>query len=108
MNIRIFILFLLFSLPLHAMSGIKVKHYNHEDGLNEYVYDIRQDRSGLIWLSTHGGLYSFDGRQFVCHIDSVTQPPLPGYDWMPHTDMERYVADGMKTGNAIMPKLDIR
>lgn len=109
MNIRsILLIIILFMLSLSVKAEIKVKHYNHKDGLNEYVYDIRQDRYGLIWLSTHGGLYSFDGRQFVCHIDSVTQPPLAGYDWMPHTEMERYVAEGMKAGNTMMPKLDIR
>ena len=109
MNIRsILLIIILFMLSLSVKAEIKVKHYNHKDGLNEYVYDIRQDSYGLIWLSTHGGLYSYNGRQFVCHIDSVTQPPLAGYDWMPHTEMERYVAEGMKAGNTMMPKLDIR
>lgn len=109
MNIRnILMIITLLTLSLTTNAEIKVKHYNHEDGLNEYVYDIRQDRTGLIWLSTHGGLYSFDGRQFICHIDSATQPPLAGYDWMPYTTLERYVAEEKKAGNVLMPKRDIR
>lgn len=52
MNIRSILLIIAqLTLSLNVKAEIKVKHYNHEDGLNEYVYDIRQDRSGLIWLS---------------------------------------------------------
>ena len=50
MNIRsILLIIILFMLSLSVKAEIKVKHYNHKDGLNEYVYDIRQDRYGLIW-----------------------------------------------------------
>ena len=44
MNIRnILMIITLLTLSLTINAEIKVKHYNHEDGLNEYVYDIRQD-----------------------------------------------------------------
>ena len=47
MNIRcILLIIILFMLSLSVKAEIKVKHYNHKDGLNEYVYDIRQDRYG--------------------------------------------------------------
>ena len=40
-------------------------HYQAEDGLaNNNVITIFQDRKGLIWLGTKGGLNSFDGYSF--------------------------------------------
>ena len=44
------------------MSGIKVKHYNHEDGLNEYVYDIKQHdhNNDGIYSNIYGKIYIED------------------------------------------------
>ena len=75
-----------------AVPSPRVRHYDHSNGgINEYVYDLRQDSLGLLWLSTHGGLYSFDGNRFVCHPDSVVALQ-PGYHWEAQTDMETYAA----------------
>ena len=46
-----------------------IRHYDRNNGgVNENIYDLRQDKFGLIWITTYGGLYSYDGQRFVFHI----------------------------------------
>ncbi|MDP4281304.1 MAG: two-component regulator propeller domain-containing protein [Bacteroidota bacterium] len=46
-------------------SDLNVTVYNVEQGLSQsYVNQVMQDKKGLIWLATGGGLQSFDGISF--------------------------------------------
>lgn len=74
-----------------ARSTPWIRHYNHNHGLNENVYGLSQDSEGMIWITTYGGLYSFDGQRFLFHKDSVVKPPVPGYHWRPKTPLEQQV-----------------
>lgn len=39
--------------------------YNNEDGLgNSFIFDIKEDRDGKVWVGTKKGIYYFDGTQF--------------------------------------------
>lgn len=43
-----------------------MKHFTVEDGLpSNTVYDIRQDKNGIIWFSTDHGVCQYDGKSFV-------------------------------------------
>lgn len=76
-----------------AMTGRRTRHYDHTNaGINDNVYHISQDNDGVIWFSTYGGLYSYDGNKFVCHKDSLPVPPRRGQRWQPATDLERQIA----------------
>lgn len=71
-----------------------VIHYDRNNGgLNENVYDLKQDSLGVIWITTYGGLYSYDGQRFVLHTDSVVKPPMAGYHWRPQTQLEQRFYD---------------
>lgn len=48
--------------------------YNADDGIpGGEVNDITQTRDGILWLGTYGGLYKYDGTNFIWmeHFDSV-------------------------------------
>ncbi len=54
----------IFFLPiiLFAQESLKVKHYGVDQGLPQStVWDIQQDPSGFLWVSTADGLCRFDG-----------------------------------------------
>ena len=75
---------------LMAQSTPWIRHYDHHNnGLNEHVFDIRQDSSGVIWVSTYGGVFSFDGQQFEAHKESVV-PSQPNQTWEPKTLLEKH------------------
>lgn len=91
MNQERFIRFLLLLALLIATSWMSpwIRHYDRNHGsLNEHVYGLRQDRTGMIWITTYGGLYSYDGQRFVLHKDSTVRRPTPGYRWKPATPFE--------------------
>jgi ligand-binding sensor domain-containing protein/serine phosphatase RsbU (regulator of sigma subunit) len=47
-------------------SDIKFSHISLEQGLSQsVVYDIFQDRDGLLWFGTQDGLNSYDGYKFT-------------------------------------------
>lgn len=64
------LLFLIIPFSLCAqLSGIK--NYYHNEGLHcKAVYNLGQDKDGIIWIGTDNGLYSFDGKTFVPHDGS--------------------------------------
>ncbi|HFF6216942.1 MULTISPECIES: sensor histidine kinase [Stenotrophomonas] len=66
-------LLLLTALPAlavqHPLSGSGLPGYEHTawrvgQGAPGDIWDIAQDRDGLLWLATGSGLYRFDGRRF--------------------------------------------
>lgn len=51
---------------VQTQPAIFFTRFGREEGVSHYtVRDIIQDRHGLIWLATHGGLDRFDGSRFV-------------------------------------------
>lgn len=83
-----------FMLSIVAQPNLWVQHYDRNNGgLNENVYDLRQDESGLIWITTYGGLYSYDGQRFILHPDSIVKKPISGYHWRPQTPFEQTCYD---------------
>ena len=62
-----YILYILLFVIFH--SGIAQKYsfntFNRFDGLaQDYVYDITQDKNGLLWIATGEGVSVFDGKNF--------------------------------------------
>lgn len=83
-----------------TITGRWTRHYDHNNGgINDNVYMISQDGEGIIWFSTYGGLYSYDGNRFVCHKDSLPARTRKGYHWMPETPLERQIYNGRKAGD---------
>lgn len=92
MNQKRLVRFLPLLVLLIATSWVSpwVLHYDRNHGsLNEHVYGLRQDKMGMIWITTYGGLYSYDGQRFVLHKDSSVKRPVPGYQWKPVTPFEQ-------------------
>jgi diguanylate cyclase (GGDEF)-like protein len=57
---------LLSAAPLSATESAHFRHYTARDGLPQaQVLAMHQDRSGLLWMGTYGGLGSFDGLNFT-------------------------------------------
>lgn len=53
---------------LHTAMGqsLHVIRYSEDNGLtNSLVKSVATDRNGLIWVATDGGLYLFDGHEFI-------------------------------------------
>lgn len=94
MRLLLFIVFTLFTEPFMAtnISRHWTRHFDHNNGgINDNVYLIQQDKEGIIWLSTYGGLFSYDGNKFLCHKDSLPTPPRKGYHWVPTTPLEQQI-----------------
>lgn len=101
MNIRsILLVITLFMLSLSVKAEIKVKHYNHKDGLNEYVYDIRQDRYDrrfidieAIW-QLRGRMWEQKGRtkeMFLANPTKFIERWRAGWSQMPAGTYDGYV-----------------
>lgn len=87
-------------LLLTALPAFAVQHPVMASGLQGYehtawrvgqgapgdIWDILQDRDGLLWLATGSGLYRFDGRRFE------RQAPPPGSSF-PSTNMVTLALD---------------
>lgn len=69
-KIRLLILFCSFLLA-HALSAqpvVSVTDFSGKDALEgNLVTGLTTDRRGLLWVSTWGGLYRYDGYRFVCY-----------------------------------------
>ncbi len=56
------------ALSAYSSGGYTFRHHTTREGLSSNtVRAILQDRTGLIWLGTAGGLDSFDGREIIHH-----------------------------------------
>jgi ligand-binding sensor domain-containing protein len=56
--------FLLASYFLHAQSDVRIHSFTEEQGLAQnFVYDIRQDHRGFLWISTGAGVSRYDGHE---------------------------------------------
>ncbi len=54
---------------------LKFESITIQDGLSQsYVYDIVEDKQGLIWIATQEGLNRFDGNEFVHYKNNMTIP----------------------------------
>lgn len=75
----IYLIFTCFWFPAAAQEcRYRYTHYSVEDGLpNPMVYDIVQDRKGLIWMATESGLVRYNGYEFKT---LTTEDGLPGND----------------------------
>ena len=70
-------LFLLFFAASPAANGqVAFTRLTAEDGLgNNSVQCILQDRSGVVWIGTNGGLDRYDGAVFI-HYNILSRPAL--------------------------------
>lgn len=56
--------FLLASFFLHAQSDVRIHRFTEEQGLAQnFVYDIRQDHRGFLWICTGAGVSRYDGHE---------------------------------------------
>lgn len=56
------------SLRLAAQPAVTVTDFSGRDALEgNLVTGLTTDRRGLLWVSTWGGLYRYDGYQFLCY-----------------------------------------
>ncbi len=74
--LKIFSLILFASIGLSAQSQERYKlisrHINQENGLtNLLVHHTLEDSRGLIWISTNGGLFVFDGKRARAVITDI-------------------------------------
>ncbi len=59
------ILFFYFFIGQCFSQTLSLKKYTVEDGLpSSYLYKIKQDKEGFIWITTEGGISKFDGISF--------------------------------------------
>ncbi len=55
---------------------LKFENYSKDDGvLHSQILDIYQDKSGLIWIGSYGGLNRFDGTNFVSYSRDNSNMP---------------------------------
>jgi hypothetical protein len=55
--------------PTPAGQPVTFEHFTVKDGLvDDMVFQVLQARSGLIWISTRGGLNKFDGSEFTAYV----------------------------------------
>ncbi len=66
--------FLFLLLPFSLCAQLSdIKNYYHDEGLHcKAVYNLGQDKDGIIWIGTDNGLYSFDGKTFTPYDGSST------------------------------------
>jgi signal transduction histidine kinase/ligand-binding sensor domain-containing protein/CheY-like chemotaxis protein len=54
---------------------VKFEHFTVKDGLvDDMVFQVLQSKSGLIWISTRGGLSKFDGSEFTTYVHDPENP----------------------------------
>ncbi len=84
---KIFVVFLVFfSIYFYAQIPGLI-NYNQANGLtSSYIYNLRQDKNGFIWIGSGNGLYRFHGIGFTQYgkknglknIDVITCEPMAG------------------------------
>ena len=71
----IYILCLVAAAPIHAAHTFDCRRISSAGGLpSNTVFDIVQDKSGLVWMGTNSGLGMYDGYGFV-NFESVSCTP---------------------------------
>lgn len=64
-----------------------IKNYTQADGLpSDQVYDIYQDKNGLIWFATDRGIASFNGSDFEVYAKDEGLPNNVVYNFFPQKD----------------------
>ena len=59
------------------LDSLTVENWGMEAGLaSHWVRDIAEDKDGLLWVVSHGGLSRFDGRRFAASLALQTPSPL--------------------------------
>lgn len=62
---RFILLVLLLPYPIAMAQNVTLKNFKQEDGLpSKEVYDIFQDKNGVMWFATDRGLANYNGTQF--------------------------------------------
>lgn len=111
------IAFSILCITLNAQPACNVTSY-YETATNESIHHIKsilQDKNGMIWITTWGGLFSFDGKKFNIHQEHTTkslghptqqmrgvQPCPTGDKWQPNRK-EVYMTDKYGTQWHITP-----
>ena len=73
--------------PPAVHQPVKFDHFTVKDGLaDDMVYQVLQDQSGLIWISSRGGLNKFDGSDFTTYAHDPQNPNslASNYLWTMH------------------------
>lgn len=86
-----------FALGAYAQEADQARRFLHFSGnegapVNETVLQIIQDKQGMMWFATSGGLYSFDSRKFR---KFAHDPRLPGS--LPTKYVETVICDSHGT-----------
>ncbi|MDL2310185.1 response regulator [Parabacteroides sp. OttesenSCG-928-B22] len=75
-TITVFILFLLLPMGGLAQSG---KLFSADSELsNSLIYNMAQDKHGIVWIATEDGLNSYDGSKFTIHKQDKNDPASLG------------------------------
>lgn len=66
LDVRVLLLLLCIPLSLTAQQPLQYTRLTAENGLsNSSVQCILQDKSGIVWIGTNGGLNRYDGASFI-------------------------------------------
>nr|NQU92616.1 hypothetical protein [Bacteroidota bacterium] len=70
LSLVILVIYLLPTIPLSGQD-YRVRHYAQEIGLeNEMVKSVAIDSLGFLWIGTSGGLFRYNGNDFVDYTKS--------------------------------------
>ncbi|MDG1332758.1 MAG: two-component regulator propeller domain-containing protein [Crocinitomicaceae bacterium] len=81
LNLLIFCLFII-SLDNYTFSQDYSRKYLISDGLpSQEIYDLHQDKNGVIWIASDRGIASFNGSEFTSYgiIDGLTSNMVFGF-----------------------------
>jgi ligand-binding sensor domain-containing protein len=67
---------------LFKYNGKSIVHYTTQHGLpDKRVEEIKEDKHGNVFINTRGGLWKYDGRQFI--LIPETKPLMSGWNLQP-------------------------
>ncbi len=71
------------AVALEQRHNIRFDRLGLEEGLSqETVYDILQDRDGILWLATQEGLNRYDGYTIRTYLHEPDEPGTLSHDWV--------------------------
>lgn len=71
------------AIALEQRHNIRFDRIGLEEGLSqETVFDIVQDRDGIIWLATQEGLNRYDGYTIRTYLHEPDEPGTLSHDWI--------------------------